>query len=96
MRIKLITGLKVATDEYAEIKPRDLADLVHGISNFYIASDDKTKTFCKKQLKILAKRSALKMPKMSQKSREVVREAYSVIDLYDPDLTVAMKKHNLL
>jgi hypothetical protein len=61
-----------------------------------MSGDDKTKTYCKKQLKILAKRSALKMPKMGLKSKEVIRDSYASIDLYDPDLTLALKKHNLL
>jgi hypothetical protein len=47
-------------------------------------------------LKLLAKRSAIKMPKMSQKSKEVIRDSYAAIDMYDPDLTQAMKKQNLL
>jgi len=64
LRRNLIQALKRATGDYDEIKPRDLADLVHGLSNFYTASDEKTRIYCKKQLKILAKRSALKMPKM--------------------------------
>jgi hypothetical protein len=69
--------LRKNTEDFDEIKPRDLVDLTLAVSNLTISSkDEKIRVFCDKQLKVLAKRCALKMGKMNKKSQEVVREAF--------------------
>ena len=62
--------MKKNTVDYDEIKPRDLVDLTVGVSNLFTAiKDEKTRIFCTKELRVLAKRCALKLGKMNLKSQ---------------------------
>ena len=49
-----------------------------------------------KELRILAKRSALMMGDMHLRSREVVRDSFAMIDFYDADLVQMLKKYKLV
>ena len=49
-----------------------------------------------KELRLLAKQSAVAMGGMNQKSREVVRDCFALIDFYDTDLVLMLKKYKLV
>ncbi len=49
-----------------------------------------------KELRVLAKQSAVAMGGMNQKSREVVRDCFALIDFYDADLVLMLKKYKLV
>ena len=65
--------LKDNTDDYREIKPRDLSDTVSAFANLYLAAkDEKTQIFCRKELKALVGICSKKMGKMNDRGRVVI------------------------
>ena len=52
--------------------------------------------FTEKQLRLLAKRSALMMGAMSHRSREIIMETFAKVDFYDNDLVQGLKKYKLV
>jgi hypothetical protein len=49
-----------------------------------------------KELRMLAKRSALMLGAMNHKSRKIVVEEFEKIDFYDADFTEAMKRVKII
>lgn len=49
-----------------------------------------------KELRQLAKKSALMLTNMSKKSRDIVVDHFEMIDFYDKDFTEAMKRAKII
>ena len=49
-----------------------------------------------KEMRLLAKRSALKMPSMQNRLRDIIYESFKRIDFYDADLVQEMKRYKLV
>ena len=99
LRRKLLKALRENTDEYSELKPRDLCDVTKAVVMLSLQTgqiNDQAGKFCEKQLRVLAKRCALAMGAMSQRSRETVLLSFGKIDFYDNDLVQALKKYKLV
>ena len=54
------------------------------------------RSFLERQLRVLAKRTALSLGSMKQRSRESITEAFAKVDFYDNDLVISLKKYNLV
>ena len=89
IRQKLIDALRVASNDYVDLKGRDLCDVVKIIVNvrlMMLHSPQVSYNFTEKQLRVLAKRTALAMGSMSQRSRQEVTDSFAKVDFYDNDL----------
>lgn len=63
--------------------------MVKSVVNIHLMtlhSSQQSHNWTNKQLRVLAKRVALSLGSMNQKSREVVTEAFEKVDFYDNDL----------
>ena len=98
MRRDALKHLSANSNEYMDLKGRDLCDVVRSVANLKMstASNADAQSFCDKQLRILAKRCALSFGRMPRRSREKVAEYYSRVDFYDNDLVSALKKYKLV
>ena len=71
-------------------KPKPVKPLVEcAIKNATLINFDK-------ELRLIAKRSALMLGAMNPKSRKIVVEEFEKIDFYDPDFTEAMKRLKII
>ena len=112
VRKTLIRRLRQGSDNYAELKGRDLCEMVVALVNFKLSIEktlpqqpspssslhsppEETK-FIDKELRILAKRCALNMGKMQNRTKEIVRDSFAKVDFYDKDLVEALKKYKML
>ena len=89
IRQKLIDALRIASNDYVDLKGRDLCDAVKIIVNvrlMMLHSPQVSYNFTEKQLRVLAKRTALAMGSMSQRSRQEVTDSFAKVDFYDNDL----------
>ena len=94
----LITNLAENSDHYLDLRARDICDVVKALVLLKLQCQryEQGQKFCDKQLRVLAKRSALMMGNMNQKSRESIVDSFSKIDFYDNDLVQALKKYKLV
>ncbi len=77
-----------------DLKPRDLCDVVRAVCNLHLCNpEDKS---LEKELRILAKRSGFMLGDMDQRSKEVIRDSFAMIDFYDVDLVQMLKKYKLV
>lgn len=102
----MLVIIKVLTGNYSEcVGPRDLAEMVASMCflNKWLHNEGQVQdlknlsciTF-DKELRLLAKKSALMLSLMSKKSRDIVVDHFEMIDFYDPDFTDAMKKTKMI
>ena len=99
LRKKLIDALQMSSNDYLDLKGRDLCDVVKSVVNIKVMtlySPQLSQKWTDRQLRVLAKRSALALGSMSPKSRQVVMEAFEKVDFYDNDLVAALKKYKLV
>ena len=99
MRKKLIEELQMASNDYLDLKGRDLCDVVKSVVNvkmMTLHSPQLSQKWAERQLRVLAKRSALSIGSMSPKSRQVVMEAFEKVDFYDNALVASLKKYKLV
>lgn len=92
MRKNLIKTLKDHSNEYLELKSRDLCDPVRAVCNLYLhnykvsATGTVQNKWLEKELRLLAKRSAFMMSEMDLKQRVSIRDSFAMVDFYDADL----------
>jgi len=89
LRKQLIEELQQASNDYLDLKGRDLCDAVKAVVNVSLMTMHEPQlgqNFCERQLRVLAKRTALALGSMKPRSREVVTEAFAKVDFYDNDL----------
>ena len=94
--------LKALTNTYTEhLNPRDMSEIVAAMCKLSVLAKKGTKKGSDairfdKELRHLAKRSALMLAAMNKKSRDIVVDHFEMIDFYDADFTDAMKKLKLI
>ena len=98
--------VKLLTENFSEcIAPRDLSEMVASmcflkkwLHNEGQVQDLKNLSCINfdKELRLLAKKSALMLSLMSKKSRDIVVDHFEMIDFYDPDFTEAMKRAKMI
>ena len=89
----------MSSNDYLDLKGRDLCDVVKSVVNIKVMtlySPQLSQKWTDRQLRVLAKRSALSLGSMSSKSRLVVMEAFEKVDFYDNDLVAGLKKYKLI
>lgn len=87
VRRGLLKNLSDASNEYTDLKPRDLCDVVHSVCNLQSVSDSSEQTkWLEKELRVLAKRAAFCLGDMNPGSREMVRDSFAMVDFYDAEL----------
>ena len=99
IRKKLIEALQLASNDYLDLKGRDLCDVVKAVVNTRMMTlhlPQMSYGFTERQLRVLAKRTALALGSMSQRSREIVMESFSKVDFYDNDLVAGLLKYKLV
>lgn len=104
----IVRVLKKISGEFnLYLSSRDVAELVEALVRLKFKinpnndTDDKDKDKDKvinfeKELRLLAKKSALELGNMNPKSRAMVVTNFEKIDFYDKDLTDAMKRLKML
>lgn len=87
----------MASNDYLDLKGRDLCDVVKAVVNICLMTlHEPNHSFSEKQLRVLAKRSALALGSMSHRSREIIMETFAKVDFYDNDLVAGLKKYKLV
>ena len=80
-------NLSDASNEYSDLKPRDLCDVVHSVCNLQTMSSTAEQTkWLEKELRVLAKRAAFCLGDMNPISKEIVRDSFAMVDFYDAEL----------
>ena len=65
----MIKNLSAASNEYLDLKPRDLCDVVHSVCNLQMVSDSSENSkWLEKELRVLAKRAAFSLGDMNKGS----------------------------
>ena len=99
---KLLQSLKTVTSNYAQyLNPRDMSEVVAAVCKLSIQAKKASKKHSnpikfEKELRLLAKRSALMLAAMNKKSQDIVVDHFEQIDFYDADFTEAMKRLKMI
>jgi len=99
---RVLVQLKALTNTYTEhLNPRDMSEIVAAMCKLSVISKKGTLKGSDairfdKELRHLAKRSALMLAAMNKKSRDIVVDHFELIDFYDADFTEAMKRLKLI
>ncbi len=97
MRRTLLKNLSDASNEYSDLKPRDLCDVVHSFCNLQSVSDGlEQNKWLEKEMRVLAKRAAFCLGDMNPASKEIVRDSFAMVDFYDAELVQMLKKYKLV
>ncbi len=99
LRKQLVEALQQSSNDYLDLKGRDLSDVVKSVVNLRLMTmnaPELSYNFTEKQLRVLAKRTALALGSMNQRSREIVTETFAKVDFYDNDLVAGLKKYKLV
>ena len=61
-----------------------------------LQNNEEAKKYLDKELRILAKQTALRLNSMSNRSRDIVFESFQKIDFYDVDLVQEFKRLKMI